>query len=147
MSRYHHLEKPITFRGMTVKNRIFVPAMKTNFVNKDRSMNEGIIGYYEEMAKGGVGLITVEGAEVDGDHLYDESILGIYDDAQIPGFKKRWKFMPRTAMRSWAPSCPPRLTTAPMNTAAPLWADVNSCWRYARPFVKPSVRISRSPCD
>ena len=32
MSSYPYLESPITFRGMTVKNRIFVPPMKTNYI-------------------------------------------------------------------------------------------------------------------
>lgn len=40
------------------------------------------------MAKGGIGLITTEAAEVDGDHLYDATILGIFEDSQIEGFKK-----------------------------------------------------------
>lgn len=85
---YKYLNKPITFRGMTVKNRVFLPPMKTNYIKPDHSMSEDIIQYYEDMAKGGVGLITTEAAEVDGQHLYDPTILGIYDDSQIEGFKK-----------------------------------------------------------
>lgn len=88
MSKYPHLSKPITFRGMTVKNRIFVPPMKTNYIKADHSMSDDIIQYYEEMAKGGVGLVTTEAAEIDGEHLYDGTILGIYDDSQIEGFRK-----------------------------------------------------------
>ena len=88
MSKYPHLFNPITFRGMTVKNRIFVPPMKTNYIKADHSMSDDIIEYYVEMAKGGVGLVTTEAAEVDGDHLYDGTILGIYDDSQMDGFKK-----------------------------------------------------------
>lgn len=88
MPLYPNLEQPITFRGMTVKNRIFLPPMKTNYIKKDHSMSEDIIQYYEDMAKGGIGLVTTEAAEIDGDHLYDATILGIYDDSQIPGFKK-----------------------------------------------------------
>ncbi len=87
MSKYPNMMKPITFRGMTVKNRVFLPPMKTNYVNPDHSLSEEIIQYYEEMAKGGIGLITTEAAEVDGDHLYDGTILGIFDDSHIEGFK------------------------------------------------------------
>ncbi len=85
---YKYLSQPITFRGMTVKNRIFVPPMKTNYITASHEMSEEITQYYEEMACGGVGLITTEAAEVDGEHLYDATILGIYDDAQISGLKK-----------------------------------------------------------
>ena len=88
MENYKYLSKPITFRGMTVKNRVFLPPMKTNFITDSHEMSDYIIEYYEDMARGGVGLITTEAAEVDGDHLYDGTILGIYDDSQIPGFKK-----------------------------------------------------------
>lgn len=85
---YNYLMKPITFRSMTVKNRVFLPPMKTNYVRPDHSMSEDIMQYYEDMAKGGVGLITTEAAEVDGEHLYDATILGIFDDSQIEGFRK-----------------------------------------------------------
>lgn len=88
MTTYKHLMQPITFRGMTVKNRIFLPPMKTNYIQKDHTMSEDIIQYYEDMAKGGIGLITTEAAEIDGEHLYDETILGIFEDSQIAGFKK-----------------------------------------------------------
>ncbi|NYB75765.1 FAD-dependent oxidoreductase [Sedimentibacter hydroxybenzoicus DSM 7310] len=88
MSNYENLSKPITFRGMTVKNRVFLPPMKTNYITNTHEMSDEIIQYYEAMARGGVGLITTEAAEVDGEHLYDSTILGIYDDLQITGFKK-----------------------------------------------------------
>ncbi len=88
MSNYSYLSKPITFRKMTVKNRIFLPPMKTNYISHDHSMSDEIIQYYEDMAKGGIGLITTEAAEVDGEHLYDDTILGVFDDSQIPGLQK-----------------------------------------------------------
>jgi 2,4-dienoyl-CoA reductase-like NADH-dependent reductase (Old Yellow Enzyme family)/NADPH-dependent 2,4-dienoyl-CoA reductase/sulfur reductase-like enzyme len=88
MAKYEHLMQPITFRRMTVKNRVFLPPMKTNYIKKDHTMSDDIIQYYEDMAKGGIGLITTEAAEIDGEHLYDETILGIFDDSQIEGFKK-----------------------------------------------------------
>lgn len=86
---YPHLLSPITFRGMTVKNRVFLPPMKTNYVNAtDHTLSDKIIEYYTAMAKGGVGLITTEAAEIDGEHLYDATILGIFNDDQIPGFRR-----------------------------------------------------------
>lgn len=88
MNNYKYLASPITFRGMTVKNRIFLPPMKTNYISGNHQMSDEIIEYYGKMARGGIGLITTEAAEVDGDHLYDATILGIFDDSQIEGFKK-----------------------------------------------------------
>ncbi|MCF0106744.1 MAG: FAD-dependent oxidoreductase, partial [Holdemanella sp.] len=83
--KYEYLGKPITFRGMTVKNRIFLPPMKTNYAGFDHYVSEQMMYYLESMAKGGIGLITTEAAEVDGDHMYDPTILGIWDDKFIPG--------------------------------------------------------------
>ncbi|OPJ58019.1 FAD-dependent oxidoreductase [Clostridium oryzae] len=88
MNKYQYLASPITFRGMTVKNRVFLPPMKTNYIYENHKMSDEIIEYYGKMARGGIGLVTTEAAEVDGDHLYDSTILGIFDDSQIEGFKK-----------------------------------------------------------
>lgn len=88
MNKYQYLASPITFRAMTVKNRVFLPPMKTNYIYENHNMSHEIIEYYAKMARGNIGLITTEAAEVDGDHLYDSTILGIFDDSQIEGFKK-----------------------------------------------------------
>ena len=54
--------------GLTVKNRAVMPPMMTMFAGTDGMPTERIIRYYEERARGGVGLIICEGTMVDVTH-------------------------------------------------------------------------------
>lgn len=65
MSKYKNLFSPITIRNMTVKNRVAMPPMGTNFGEQNGEMSFLHINYYEQRAKGGTGLIIVENASVD----------------------------------------------------------------------------------
>ena len=57
---------PINIGKLEVKNRIVMPPMGTGFGSEDGQVTERMINYYEERAKGGAGLIIVEGAAVEG---------------------------------------------------------------------------------
>lgn len=65
MTNYKHLFSEMRIGRVTVKNRIVMPPMATNFGNTDGSVSKQIIDYYEARAKGGVGLIIIENASVD----------------------------------------------------------------------------------
>ena len=83
--KYPHLFTPITIGNTTMKNRIFMSPMTTNLCDTHNCVTEEAIAYYEARAKGGVGLITVEGAMVtEKSHYRGLTNLGLYDDAQIP---------------------------------------------------------------
>lgn len=64
-TKYPHIFEPLTVRRMTVKNRITMMPMGTNFGEQNGEMSFLHIHYYEERAKGGTGLIIVENASVD----------------------------------------------------------------------------------
>lgn len=64
-SNYQHIFSPLTVKNMTVKNRIVMMPMGTNYGEQSGEMSFLHINYYEERAKGGVGLIIVENASVD----------------------------------------------------------------------------------
>ncbi len=71
--------------GLELRNRIVMPAMGTNFGSHDGSVTQRMIDYYEERAKGGVGLIIVEVTGVE--YPRGRSIpanLSIHDDSLIP---------------------------------------------------------------
>ena len=55
------LFEPLAIGEMRLGNRILMSPMVTGFGNNDGYVTEKIMGYYEERAKGGVGLIIVEG--------------------------------------------------------------------------------------
>jgi len=51
---------PIHIGKLEVKNRIVLPPMGTGLGTEDGQVTKRMINYYEERAKGGVGLIIVE---------------------------------------------------------------------------------------
>ena len=65
MMRLQKLFEPTKIGAMTVKNRIVMPAMGTDFGTQDGFVSPKLVDYYEERAKGGVGLIIVENTSVD----------------------------------------------------------------------------------
>lgn len=64
-SDYKHIFEPLTIRRMTIKNRIMMTPMGTNYGEQSGEMSFLHINYYEQRAKGGTGLIMVENASVD----------------------------------------------------------------------------------
>lgn len=78
------LFEPICIGKMEVKNRIVMPPMSVNLA-KEGFVTQRMIRYYEERAKGGVGLITVEDGIVDvprGNNV--KQAVGIDNDDYIP---------------------------------------------------------------
>lgn len=65
MARYKKLLSEITIKRMTIKNRIVMPPMGTNFANMDGTISDDHIKYYEQRAKGGTGMIILENSCVD----------------------------------------------------------------------------------
>ena len=64
-SDYRNIFEPLTIRRMTMKNRIMMTPMGTNYGEQSGEMSFLHINYYEQRAKGGTGLIMVENASID----------------------------------------------------------------------------------
>jgi len=82
------LFEPCKIGKVVLKNRLVMAPMSTNFA-KDGYITDAMIAYYEERAKGGVGLIVVEDGIVDvpqGNHV--KNIVAVDDDRYIPGLQK-----------------------------------------------------------
>ena len=82
------LLEPIKIGHFELRNRIVMPAMDTNFGDKKGNVTEDMIKYYQERAKGGVGLIIVEGAYFDRRGGQSEKMLCNASDDRIEGFRK-----------------------------------------------------------
>ena len=65
MAPFEALFKPLTVKGITLRNRIVLPAMNTNFAEADGSVSERFARYYVERGRGGAGLLIVSSAAVD----------------------------------------------------------------------------------
>lgn len=74
---------------LTIKNRSVMPAMGVGLAEPDGQTNEHIIRYYEERAKGGIGLIITEITRVE--PVYGTGMLcqlGANDPKLIPGLER-----------------------------------------------------------
>lgn len=88
MSKYEHVFSPLKVGPVTIKNRIIwgphVTNHWTNFLPDDR-----IAAYYEERAKGGVGMIIIGASSVDETaDYYPFTQCGMWMDDVIPGLRK-----------------------------------------------------------
>ena len=63
--RYPHIFEPLAIKNMTLKNRIVMCPMGSNFGKLSGEMSFEHIEYYAQRARGGVGLIIMENASVD----------------------------------------------------------------------------------
>ena len=59
--RYPHLFNPVTLGGLFLKNRLVMSQMTMNYATDEGFVTDKLIRYYLERARGGVGLILVEG--------------------------------------------------------------------------------------
>ncbi len=82
---FKRLFTPIRINQMELRNRIVMPAMHLNYV-ADGTVTDRLIRFYEERAKGGVGLIIVGGCLVD-EWSGGPTMIGLHKDKYIPGLK------------------------------------------------------------
>ena len=86
-----NLEKvftPIEIGTMKLKNRIAMAPMTLGLESQDGTISEELSCFWEERAKGGVGLIIVDAVTVDGAVPYLGNTIGLHHDKVIPTFKK-----------------------------------------------------------
>lgn len=87
MHGFEHLFQPITIKGVTIRNRIVMPSMNTNFAETDGSTNSRLTRYYVERGKGGAGLLIVSSAYIDVKVKKRNGGLLLDDDRFIPSLK------------------------------------------------------------
>jgi 2,4-dienoyl-CoA reductase-like NADH-dependent reductase (Old Yellow Enzyme family)/thioredoxin reductase len=78
-----HVFSPITINGMTLKNRMVVTPMVTDYCNEDGTATEKWLAYHEEKAKGGFGLIITEDYNVAPNGHGFKATAGFWNDGQI----------------------------------------------------------------
>ncbi|MBW2499746.1 MAG: FAD-dependent oxidoreductase [Deltaproteobacteria bacterium] len=86
---FDHLASPLRIGGMELRNRIAMAAMGVEIAGEDGHAGEPIIAYYEERARGGVGLIITEVCAVAyprGANAHRQ--LGISSDEFLPGLRQ-----------------------------------------------------------
>lgn len=78
--------QPFRINGMTLPNRVVVPAMVTRLSGEDGFVNEAVIDRYRRYAEGHVGLIVVEATAIHGNK--SGPLLRLSDASFIPGHRR-----------------------------------------------------------
>ncbi|MFC1822410.1 FAD-dependent oxidoreductase [Thermodesulfobacteriota bacterium] len=88
MSEFKHLFSPVKIGKMELKNRIIMAPMLARLAKNDGTVTEKMIDYFEARAAGGAAMITVDASRVNERSRFYPNTLGLFDDSQIPGWKK-----------------------------------------------------------
>ena len=87
MNPFEYLFKPLLIKKVTLRNRIVLPPMNTNYAEPDGSVNERFKRYYVERGKGGAGLLIVSSAYIDPAAKKRVGALLLHEDRFIPKLK------------------------------------------------------------
>ena len=88
MGRFEFLFSPIKIKSLSLRNRIVLPPMNTNFAEADGSVSERFKRYYVERGKGGAGLLIVSSAYIDPAAKKRVGALLLHEDRFIPKLKE-----------------------------------------------------------
>ncbi|MBX2839475.1 MAG: FAD-dependent oxidoreductase [Gammaproteobacteria bacterium] len=87
---FEYLQRPIQLGPKHLRNRIFNPPHGTT-LGRDGVVTEQLIAYHQARARGGVGLIVLEGMTHHPSYGYKEAFLYAGSDDLIPGLKRLGK--------------------------------------------------------
>jgi 2,4-dienoyl-CoA reductase-like NADH-dependent reductase (Old Yellow Enzyme family) len=87
MTEFAHLFSPLELGATTVKNRLFFPPHGTSLV-EDGKVGDRLVAYHEARAKGGVGLIIVEGMSMHPSFDNPGKYISGGDPDVVPGFAR-----------------------------------------------------------
>jgi 2,4-dienoyl-CoA reductase-like NADH-dependent reductase (Old Yellow Enzyme family) len=87
-ARYPHLLSPWTLRDLELSNRVMFAPTCPVWVRSpyDGVFTEQAVAYYEERARGGVGMIIIGGTLINRDTIYSPFLFpGLWSDEQVGG--------------------------------------------------------------
>ncbi len=87
MDQFELLFSPIKIKYVSLRNRIVLPSMNTNFAEPDGSVSERFKRYYVERGKGGAGLLIVSSAYIDPASKKRIGVLLLHEDRFVPKLK------------------------------------------------------------
>lgn len=82
-----------SIKNMEINNRFIKSGSWEALATKDSHMTEELYQVYEELAKGGVGIIETGYAHVEEKEQPAPNMMGIFDDSFIPEYKKLTKMV------------------------------------------------------
>lgn len=86
-AEFPHVFRPLTLNGLSLRNRIFVPAHTTN-LGEDNRPSDAHVEYHRARARGGAAMIIFEGIRVHESSLGRRQGVNGYERDAIPAFAK-----------------------------------------------------------
>lgn len=83
-----HLLTPLSFAGLTLRNRIVMPPMWSGQATPEGGITEAIIEYHRIRAAAGCGLVIVEHAFVHPRGRHTPTQIGVHSDDMIPALSR-----------------------------------------------------------
>lgn len=83
-----NLLSPLSFAGLTLRNRIVMPPMFSGFATPRGEVTDRIVEYHRVRAEAGTGLIIVEHTYVHPWGRISDTQTGVHDDEMIPGLAR-----------------------------------------------------------
>ncbi|MBQ6314760.1 MAG: FAD-dependent oxidoreductase [Mogibacterium sp.] len=88
MGKYDKLFKPVRIGSITLKNRIAMAAMGTNFGDSSGDVKQRAIDYYCKRAEGGTALLITEAVYVHLSGAHRKGAIAIESDSRIEGLRR-----------------------------------------------------------
>lgn len=86
--RLELLFSPLRIGRLTLKNRVVMPPMNTNFSDENGAVTSQVIEYFARRAKGGAGLIVVDATSIAPEVKKHGLQPMLYDERFVPGYAK-----------------------------------------------------------
>ena len=137
-SAYPKIFEPITIKRTTIKNRIAMTPMGTNYGETSGEMSNRHMNYYSLRAKGGVGLIILENANIEypvGSN--GTSQIRIDHDSFMPRYYQLVENLHKNGATEQFRSTTPELPHLPQE---PVWKPFLLPTSRQKPAEKPLVR-------
>ncbi|MFH1647370.1 MAG: FAD-dependent oxidoreductase [Chloroflexota bacterium] len=87
-TQFKKLFEPGKIGRMLIKNRVVMAPMGTNYCRNKGYISQRIIDYYEARARGGAGLLIIEGMAVESRARRRFTELSLANDSYIPGLRR-----------------------------------------------------------
>lgn len=116
------LFQPAKLGNIVLKNRTVMPPMVTNLALRDGSPSEATIQYYAERARGGVGMIIVEGTDIERTHCFSgPNRLAIADKINQVAFERLTRSVHAYGTKITLQLIQPGGASAPMPDGSKFW--------------------------
>ena len=122
---------PTKIGAVTIPNRFVVPPMGNNFAHRDGTLSHRSKLYYEERAKGGFGLITIEATVVDETAKGGHRKPCLFSDETIESFRKvaegchQYGAKVSVQLQHAGPEGNPEVTGRPLKAASAVFSKKN----------------------